>query len=145
MLLLQENEIIYSDSFRSGESYSISGTLCYMGYITNSSKDLRIGIVLPKLINKLNVTVNSLKVNIRGTTAAGTTTGMGTYVYRNGETNSYTEGGKDITSLVSSTIYKNGNNLTLTCSYSNGWTTGTGKLNNYPVAVEINALTLTFS
>lgn len=118
--------------YKSGDIYQITSnrdSIIYNGFVSGSSKVIRISIVLPKRLNKINsVTINTLTLAIRQN---------GNYVPESNH-NFLNDGN---TSAITTAMFDN--ILTITIIGTNAWTNA---VNNTPIVVTpYGGIKLTFS
>lgn len=122
--------------FKSGETWSLSNTnIDCSGILTSNSKLIRFTMPLPKYVNG-NITINTLKGNIRASN--------GNYLL----TTTYTNGGNNFLSYGSVSVNRMGYGETNVIQIQLNLTNAIGSTyspNNVPIAVEINEISLTIT
>lgn len=129
-LISIRNEIRKDSVFEKGSEFSVSNTNYFIvgGLLTTSATEIKFSIVLPKTIESQFILVTELKLNVMHS---------GSYIPNIG----YVEGGTDFIEGNSVKAYKITDNIVGIAIKSNSSFNAT---NNYPLAIEINKITLQF-
>lgn len=130
--------IANSHLYKAGDTFAITSVAVVPAYVTTNGTLLRLTIPLHKSMKNVTPTINSLKANIRA--SAGSNYG---YVGKSANP-SYVDGGTEYASDAECLI--NDNLLTVRLLATNKWYVGSvNNINNYPVIVEINSMSITFN
>lgn len=129
-LISIRNEIRKDSVFEKGSEFSVSNTDYFIvgGLLTTSATEINFSIVLPKKIESQFISVTELKLNVMHS---------GSYIPNIG----YVKGGTDFIKGNSVKAYKITDNIVGIEIKSNSSFNAT---NNYPLAIEINKITLQF-
>ena len=127
------NDVLY---YKSGDTFQLIRSYIAGGHVTGSGKDIYFTVIVEKNLSKIsNITVNTLKTNIRNT--------AGKYIPQASAAS--VTGGYDILTdnTLTVTVVKSTSNsifirINSTTAYDN-------TTNNTPVSVQLEALNLTFS
>ena len=125
------NEIRKNSVFEKGTEFSVSPSVTNFivgGLLTSDATEIKFSIVLPHTIESQSIIVTELKLNVRHS---------GSYI----PNNSYVNGGTDFIQGNSVKAYKIKDNIVGICVKSNS---AFNAENNYPLAIEINKITLQF-
>lgn len=123
----------FGGGFRPGETFAILGT--YGGIITNSATQFSFGVSLPRSAANVNVSVTTLRANVR--------LSQGGYATPQAS-QGFVGGGFDyLTGARSVTIDKAANGYFMTINVV--WPSAVSSLNNSVCGVSIDNLTLSFS